>query len=283
MEHTDYGDKKNTNNGVKIMCEIHRDVLSSTNFSDWNVSLRDACTMSDAEWKMTSNTKHPQEKSPQGDTKNVTAVRSAIRSSISDVVRTRLPTGCLTQRTDYILDDLRKLLVDESDDTHRRLDGMGRSEKLKQNQIIAEYFHPHRKIRGLMFQAVFPLIENERTTIKYIVNGIENHPHLWDLSRYIPVTGLSEQISTLKDRLTEEYGTETLKNTYIPVLIPNHTPKNAYRGRGWKQKKGQGRKLDSIHDEGSHGRPEKGSGKNHGRLQKRIKNQNSTCTQCTPW
>lgn len=91
-----------------------------------------------------------------------------------------------------------------------------------------EYILEHREIRHLMVLAKYPQIEAERTTDRFIVNGLAWHPHYASLSNNFVCNGLPVTIKIFQERLAkvealvfEQFGTDvhTLRCRSSPLVI----------------------------------------------------------------
>lgn len=177
--------------------------------------------------------------------KTLADIRNAIRTSIPDDIKGKLPVAALTQSPAHIIATLRGLISDNSEASHRLLEAEGKLTHLEPGQKIADYIYTHRTLRRRMFQAAYPNISTEETSVRFAVNALEGHALYRDASRTIRLTGLPTSLNILEERLMEEelaMGTATVAINNAPNTGYNNLQSKGshYRGRGRGPGRGRG-------------------------------------------
>lgn len=81
----------------------------------------------------------------------IAAIRSELFCGIPQEVRSKLPTGLLTQDPYSIRSSDLKVMVYSSDAAHRRLKGKAKRKIFTKTKKMADYFKASRKLQGSMF------------------------------------------------------------------------------------------------------------------------------------
>lgn len=100
--------------------------------------------------------------------------------------------------------NITRLFAECSDSVHRRLETEGQAFRLNPFQTIMEYIVAHFNIHLRMHQAHFlNIIEDETTTIRFIVNGLGNHAQYKEAPLSLRSSGLPSTAKILQERLLE--------------------------------------------------------------------------------
>lgn len=96
-----------------------------------------------------------------------------------------------------------------------------------------------------MFQASFPNITNQRTSLRFSVNGLEGHHAFREAPRALRLTGLPNSLKTSEDRLLEEDLSISNTTTFGMDRTRFYTTGQQYRGYTQRDR-GRGRALGRV-------------------------------------
>ena len=109
-------------------------------------------------------------------------LRKAIMQSLSPEVVKLLPTHILRHNPHNICATIKQTVDKCSVENHELLDAEARNLKYTTGQNITDYISKHRGIRHRMQVSSYPNIETERTTVRYMVQGLAYHPDMHALA-----------------------------------------------------------------------------------------------------
>lgn len=88
---------------------------------------------------------------------------------------------------------------------------------------VEEYFAAHRTLRSQMNAAVYSSISHERTSIKFIIRRLANHPHL----EYVLTTWASQPPNTIQDLKSIVLSAQSMAQhitSHQPLIMVTLTP-----------------------------------------------------------
>lgn len=160
--------------------------------------------MADYYWAIMENPSPPPPLTPRDIVKVTVAIRSIIRTSLTDEIRADLPVTGSSGPPHEIIKYIGNLFTDITSSVHRRLEAEAVPTQLVTGQKISGYLAKHKLLILRMFLACYPKISDDHTSIRFAVNGLAGNPHYCAAARAIQLSGLSVTLKILEDRLFEE-------------------------------------------------------------------------------
>ena len=142
-----------------------------------------------------------------------------IAASIEDDITDLLPDDIYTQPPATVIETLDAILVKDSEPVHTILEKETKAIKLTTDKTIPEYIRSHRVQRALMITANYPHINNERTTVKFMVEGLREHHQFKDVIRAFKISIIPCTIDELYARL-QEINEENAKTDPTRTITP---------------------------------------------------------------
>lgn len=134
----------------------------------------------------------------------IEAIRVTIRNALPEKLRAELLMGTLAEAPVETLAQLTKLSEDSSDTAHRRLEAKAKDATLTVGQEMTEYVTEHMPQRRKMLEESYPKIEDDKTSVRMAVKGLDTHPTFKAAAKEIRLSGIPNPLKILEDRLLEE-------------------------------------------------------------------------------
>ena len=126
-----------------------------------------------------------------------------IAASIENDITDLLPDDNYTHPPSTVIETLDAILINESETVHAILEKETHAIKLTTDTTIRDYIRSHSIQRARMITAKYPHISNERTTVKFMVEGLREHHQFKDIIRALKILGIPNTIEDLYERLLD--------------------------------------------------------------------------------
>ena len=153
--------------------------LTTTNFSNWYDALEIHAHTIEAHTHLTDQIAAQVDATQQtSHQRKADQIRKAIMQSLSpDLVK--LPPPHILRYDPHNICQIIKQTVDTcAVKNHELLDAEARTLKYTTGQDINDYIPQHRDLRHRMQLSGYPNIDTERTTVRYMVQGLAHHPDM---------------------------------------------------------------------------------------------------------
>ena len=104
-----------------------------------------------------------------------------MKSLTNNIIRL-LPLHILRYDPHTIYSIIRQTTDTSSIDNHKLIDAEVRNLKYQHRQELTDYIAKHRELRHPIQVTGFPNIESERTTVRYMVQGLAAQPEMYNLA-----------------------------------------------------------------------------------------------------
>lgn len=126
-----------------------------------------------------------------------------IAISIENDTTDLLPDDIYSKPPYTVIETLDAILVKEAETVHAILEKETKGIKLTTDTPIPEYIRKHHIQQAPMLTAKYLHISNERTTVKFTVEGLREHHKFKDVIRTLKISGLPNTIDELYERLQD--------------------------------------------------------------------------------
>ena len=157
--------------------------LDTGNFTYWYDALEIHARTIEADNQLVApHTASPDPATEATHQKKLDLLRKAIMQSLTtDVIRI-LPPHVLRYDPHTICRIIRNAVDSSSTENHEILDAEARSIQFHPGTDATEYVNKHRELRYRMQVAKYPNIADERTTVRYMLQGLNHHPDMGTLA-----------------------------------------------------------------------------------------------------
>lgn len=165
------------------LSQLYQHTLSYTNFQFCKDALVIHSTLLDAEYLLQSEIAAPVDPAAAAcHTKKAYKVKALIMQSLPNSIIKQIPTEILKKSPFQIIRVLSHHVRQNNMKDHDPLDSEARSIILTFDKTIKAYVTQNLSLRRKMLKAEFPNISDERTTVKYLINGLKSNPDFYQLS-----------------------------------------------------------------------------------------------------
>ena len=157
--------------------------LTRSNFSYWYDALEIHARTIDAQNELTNAipaTADPAQQHEQR--KKEDQLRKAIMQSVGTEVVQLLPPHILRHEPHTICTMVKQAIDTCSIENHELLDAEARTLTYTLEQELSDYVQKHRELRHRMQVSGYPNIDAERTTVRYMEQGLAHHPDMHALA-----------------------------------------------------------------------------------------------------
>lgn len=167
---------------------------------------------------------------------------AAILASLDPTVSQLIPATTFRNTPNNIIAQLLTTLTTDNAPTHKPLESEAKQLKIDEDHTIHQFVDSHRAVRAKMIASHYPRIEDERTTVRLVLDGLLDNPKYSGLVRSAKFAGTYTTINQLHHGLQEVDEFDSKHNR--PARQPagwNHPPGSTTHQHRRSRGRGRGR------------------------------------------
>ena len=174
--------------------------LTEWNFSMWKQAILGFTATYGLGWSVNTDIPIPHSVTRPDKARVHTAVITLMRVKISEAAAQRVPASTWNNTPIQALAAVQSFIDDTSPERHASLEVRAKALTIG-SKSVSEYFEGHRQLRAKMVQAQYPNIGDERTTNRFITEGLYDNPNYRVVLETMDITPLPATVLEYQTKL----------------------------------------------------------------------------------